>query len=228
MIFPAGTHLQPGAASAPGVGFQPAELLATERHIWGLTFWLVVARKTPEVWLSSAGQGLCVGEVTLFSFLPAEKPAKDYEFAQILKRSICLEQNTQAWCENCEKYQPTVSLGGGDRHEGLRARGVRGAVSPLVTGEPPERMPEIRFLARLAALGYFLGSVNSSHRGKDSAGRKPHPGSCWSSVVLEVPPGEGKMSQIPLGASPGLPFPHPPLPAGADPEHPLPAGRAGH
>ncbi|KAJ6658133.1 hypothetical protein lerEdw1_001609 [Lerista edwardsae] len=33
---------------------------------------------------------------------------KDYEFAQILKRSICLEQNTQAWCENCEKYQPTV------------------------------------------------------------------------------------------------------------------------
>ncbi|NXO13151.1 PAN2 protein, partial [Oriolus oriolus] len=37
-----------------------------------------------------------------------EKPAKDYEFAQILKRSICLEQNTQAWCENCEKYQPTV------------------------------------------------------------------------------------------------------------------------
>uniref|UniRef100_A0A8C6V6P3 PAN2-PAN3 deadenylation complex catalytic subunit PAN2 n=1 Tax=Naja naja TaxID=35670 RepID=A0A8C6V6P3_NAJNA len=32
----------------------------------------------------------------------------DYEFAQILKRSICLEQNTQAWCENCEKYQPTV------------------------------------------------------------------------------------------------------------------------
>lgn len=37
-----------------------------------------------------------------------EKPVKDYEFAQILKRSICLEQNTQAWCENCEKYQPTV------------------------------------------------------------------------------------------------------------------------
>ncbi|KAM6106276.1 LOW QUALITY PROTEIN: PAN2-PAN3 deadenylation complex catalytic subunit PAN2, partial [Pterocles gutturalis] len=36
-----------------------------------------------------------------------EKPVKDYEFAQILKRSICLEQNTQAWCENCE-YQPTV------------------------------------------------------------------------------------------------------------------------
>lgn len=30
MVFPAGTHLQPGAASAPGVCFQPAELLATE------------------------------------------------------------------------------------------------------------------------------------------------------------------------------------------------------
>lgn len=52
-------------------------------------------------------------KVTLFSFLPPEKPVKDYEFAQILKRSICLEQNTQAWCENCEKYQPTVSLGAG-------------------------------------------------------------------------------------------------------------------
>ncbi|XP_006035284.1 PAN2-PAN3 deadenylation complex catalytic subunit PAN2 isoform X1 [Alligator sinensis] len=37
-----------------------------------------------------------------------EKPIKDYEFVQILKRSICLEQSTQAWCENCEKYQPTV------------------------------------------------------------------------------------------------------------------------
>ncbi|KAM8990451.1 PAN2-PAN3 deadenylation complex catalytic subunit PAN2 [Ara ararauna] len=37
-----------------------------------------------------------------------EKAVKDYEFAQVLKRSICLEQSTQAWCENCEKYQPTV------------------------------------------------------------------------------------------------------------------------
>lgn len=26
----------------------------------------------------------------------------------MLKRSICLEQNTQAWCDNCEKYQPTI------------------------------------------------------------------------------------------------------------------------
>lgn len=94
------------------VSNQPSSWLQKD-NVWGLTFWLVVARKTPEVWLSSAGQGLCVGEVTLFSFLPPEKPAKDYEFAQILKRSICLEQNTQAWCENCEKYQPTVSLAGG-------------------------------------------------------------------------------------------------------------------
>lgn len=130
MTFPAGTHPQPGAASSSRVGFQPAELLASERHFWGLTFWLVVTRKTPEVWLSSAGQGLCVGEVTLFSFLPPEKPAKDYEFAQILKRSICLEQNTQAWCENCEKYQPTVSLARGDRHEGPWGTALSGAVSP--------------------------------------------------------------------------------------------------
>uniref|UniRef100_A0A3Q4GP25 PAN2-PAN3 deadenylation complex catalytic subunit PAN2 n=1 Tax=Neolamprologus brichardi TaxID=32507 RepID=A0A3Q4GP25_NEOBR len=32
----------------------------------------------------------------------------EYDFAEILKKSICLEQSTQAWCENCEKYQPTV------------------------------------------------------------------------------------------------------------------------
>ncbi|XP_051913927.1 PAN2-PAN3 deadenylation complex catalytic subunit PAN2 isoform X1 [Hippocampus zosterae] len=37
-----------------------------------------------------------------------EKTIKEYDFAEILKKSICLEQNTQAWCENCEKYQPTV------------------------------------------------------------------------------------------------------------------------
>ncbi|XP_044068567.1 PAN2-PAN3 deadenylation complex catalytic subunit PAN2 isoform X2 [Siniperca chuatsi] len=37
-----------------------------------------------------------------------EKTIKEYDFAEILKRSICLEQSTQAWCENCEKYQPTV------------------------------------------------------------------------------------------------------------------------
>ncbi|XP_040281530.1 PAN2-PAN3 deadenylation complex catalytic subunit PAN2 isoform X1 [Bufo bufo] len=35
-------------------------------------------------------------------------PPPDLEFAEILRRSICLEQSTQAWCENCEKYQPTV------------------------------------------------------------------------------------------------------------------------
>lgn len=43
------------------VGLQPAELLATERQIWGLTFSLVVMRKTPEVWLSYIGKDLCVG-----------------------------------------------------------------------------------------------------------------------------------------------------------------------
>uniref|UniRef100_I3MQP5 PAN2-PAN3 deadenylation complex catalytic subunit PAN2 n=1 Tax=Ictidomys tridecemlineatus TaxID=43179 RepID=I3MQP5_ICTTR len=37
-----------------------------------------------------------------------DKTGKNYDFAQVLKRSICLEQNTQAWCDNCEKYQPTI------------------------------------------------------------------------------------------------------------------------
>ncbi|RVE70949.1 hypothetical protein OJAV_G00069460 [Oryzias javanicus] len=37
-----------------------------------------------------------------------DKVIKEYDFAEILKKSICLEQSTQAWCENCEKYQPTV------------------------------------------------------------------------------------------------------------------------
>uniref|UniRef100_A0A287DFG6 PAN2-PAN3 deadenylation complex catalytic subunit PAN2 n=1 Tax=Ictidomys tridecemlineatus TaxID=43179 RepID=A0A287DFG6_ICTTR len=39
---------------------------------------------------------------------PEDKTGKNYDFAQVLKRSICLEQNTQAWCDNCEKYQPTI------------------------------------------------------------------------------------------------------------------------
>lgn len=39
-----------------------------------------------------------------------DKVIKEYDFAEILKKSICLEQSTQAWCENCEKYQPTVSV----------------------------------------------------------------------------------------------------------------------
>ncbi|KAH0505527.1 PAB-dependent poly(A)-specific ribonuclease subunit PAN2 [Microtus ochrogaster] len=39
---------------------------------------------------------------------PEDKAGKNYDFAHILKRSICLEQNTQAWCDSCEKYQPTI------------------------------------------------------------------------------------------------------------------------
>ncbi|XP_057558929.1 PAN2-PAN3 deadenylation complex catalytic subunit PAN2 isoform X8 [Hippopotamus amphibius kiboko] len=39
---------------------------------------------------------------------PEDKTGKNCDFAQVLKRSICLEQNTQAWCDNCEKYQPTI------------------------------------------------------------------------------------------------------------------------
>ncbi|XP_048097252.1 PAN2-PAN3 deadenylation complex catalytic subunit PAN2 isoform X2 [Alosa alosa] len=37
-----------------------------------------------------------------------DKTPKEYDFVDILKKSICLEQSTQAWCDNCEKYQPTV------------------------------------------------------------------------------------------------------------------------
>ncbi|KAM4796936.1 PAN2-PAN3 deadenylation complex catalytic subunit PAN2 isoform 2-T2 [Rhinophrynus dorsalis] len=37
-----------------------------------------------------------------------DKVPQDFEFVEVLRRSICLEQNTQAWCENCEKYQPTI------------------------------------------------------------------------------------------------------------------------
>ncbi|XP_076874775.1 PAN2-PAN3 deadenylation complex catalytic subunit PAN2 isoform X2 [Brachyhypopomus gauderio] len=37
-----------------------------------------------------------------------DKVIQEYDFTEILKKSICLEQSTQAWCENCEKYQPTV------------------------------------------------------------------------------------------------------------------------
>lgn len=42
-------------------------------------------------------------------YFDSSDKVKEYDFAEILKKSICLEQSTQAWCENCEKYQPTVS-----------------------------------------------------------------------------------------------------------------------
>uniref|UniRef100_A0A8C2DHW1 PAN2-PAN3 deadenylation complex catalytic subunit PAN2 n=1 Tax=Cyprinus carpio TaxID=7962 RepID=A0A8C2DHW1_CYPCA len=39
---------------------------------------------------------------------PEQRSLEEYDFAEILKKSICLEQSTQAWCDNCEKYQPTL------------------------------------------------------------------------------------------------------------------------
>lgn len=58
------------------------------------------------VWGAHGGAGRAWSEA---SSLPSDKTGKNCDFAQVLKRSICLEQNTQAWCDNCEKYQPTVS-----------------------------------------------------------------------------------------------------------------------
>ncbi|XP_024662259.2 PAN2-PAN3 deadenylation complex catalytic subunit PAN2-like [Maylandia zebra] len=33
---------------------------------------------------------------------------KEHDFAEILKKSICLQQRSHTWCGNCDKYQPTV------------------------------------------------------------------------------------------------------------------------
>lgn len=52
---------------------------------------------------------LLVDSLIILLYDLSEKAIKEYDFAEILKKSICLEQSTQAWCENCEKYQPTVS-----------------------------------------------------------------------------------------------------------------------
>lgn len=35
VIFPAGTHPQPGAASAPGMGFQPAQAFWLQKDTFG-------------------------------------------------------------------------------------------------------------------------------------------------------------------------------------------------
>lgn len=61
--------------------------------------------------MDSLGQVKVLYQLTIYSFHfdSSEKTIKEYDFAEILKKSICLEQSTQAWCENCEKYQPTVS-----------------------------------------------------------------------------------------------------------------------
>ncbi|VDI10977.1 PAB-dependent poly(A)-specific ribonuclease subunit 2 [Mytilus galloprovincialis] len=34
------------------------------------------------------------------------KPPVRFTFAEVVKHSLSLEQNTQAWCNSCEKYQP--------------------------------------------------------------------------------------------------------------------------
>lgn len=33
---------------------------------------------------------------------------KEYSFCDVLLKSICPEQTTPAWCDKCEKYQPTL------------------------------------------------------------------------------------------------------------------------
>uniref|UniRef100_A0A668TAI9 USP domain-containing protein n=1 Tax=Oreochromis aureus TaxID=47969 RepID=A0A668TAI9_OREAU len=36
------------------------------------------------------------------------KRMKEHDFAEILKKSICLQQRSHTWCENCDKYHLTV------------------------------------------------------------------------------------------------------------------------
>lgn len=62
---------------------------------------------------------------------PADKAGKNCDFAQVLKRSICLEQNTQAWCDNCEKYQPTVSAQRGRTGEAWLLMAAPPILAPL-------------------------------------------------------------------------------------------------
>lgn len=38
----------------------------------------------------------------------SNKTTDQTSFGQLLTKSLCLEQTTHAWCEQCEKYQPTV------------------------------------------------------------------------------------------------------------------------
>ncbi|GAB6030538.1 poly(A)-specific ribonuclease [Chamberlinius hualienensis] len=38
----------------------------------------------------------------------AGKGSTQYSFSDVLKRSVCIEQATQAWCEHCGKFQPTT------------------------------------------------------------------------------------------------------------------------
>uniref|UniRef100_A0AAY4CWK0 PAN2-PAN3 deadenylation complex catalytic subunit PAN2 n=1 Tax=Denticeps clupeoides TaxID=299321 RepID=A0AAY4CWK0_9TELE len=63
-----------------------------------------------------------------------EKAVKERDFAEVLKKSICLEQSTQAWCENCEKYQPTV-----------QTRNIRGLPDVLVINCEVNSVKEAEF-----------------------------------------------------------------------------------
>jgi hypothetical protein len=45
-----------------------------------------------------------------FCILAHNKPPVRFTFAEVVKHSLSLEQNTQAWCNSCERYQPHVGL----------------------------------------------------------------------------------------------------------------------
>jgi hypothetical protein len=45
-----------------------------------------------------------------FRILAHNKPPVRFTFAEVVKHSLSLEQNTQAWCNSCERYQPHVGL----------------------------------------------------------------------------------------------------------------------
>ena len=48
-------------------------------------------------------------KVSIFEFFLLDGEDEKMSFAQLLQRSICREQVTQAWCDQCGKYKPHVS-----------------------------------------------------------------------------------------------------------------------
>uniref|UniRef100_A0AAR2LND8 PAN2-PAN3 deadenylation complex catalytic subunit PAN2 n=1 Tax=Pygocentrus nattereri TaxID=42514 RepID=A0AAR2LND8_PYGNA len=88
---------------------------------------------------------------------PEQNKVQEYDFTEILKKSICLEQSTQAWCENCEKYQPTV-----------QTRNIRCLPDVLVINCEVNSVKEAEFWKAQAEVSTFpvcKESLKKSHHG---------------------------------------------------------------
>lgn len=122
---------------------------------------------------------------------------REYDFAEILKKSICLEQSTQAWCENCEKYQPTVSP---TSHRLKAAAAVWASVSCLETSIfllPQVQTRNIRCLPDVLVINCEVNSAKEAEFWKVQAEVAVRCGWAAKGNVKSVDGGVGTLLSMP-------------------------------